>query len=415
MPQSRLPSYRLHKATGQAVVVLDKRSIYLGVFGTPESRAKYDRVIARYLASRHNTETLGENTKKRPPIPPALQGELLISELVLRYWKFAKSYYVKNGRPTGEQHPLKQALRILRRHFGDTRAGEFGPLALKSLRDEMALLPDTRKIKVVDPDTNEVRFEEKVVRVGLARRTINKQIGRIKRAFAWAVAEELLPASVHEALGRLAGLRKGRTAARESTGVMPVLEEHIEAVIPHLSATVGDMVRIQWLSGCRPQEVVAMRGARIDRSGSEWEYRPAEYKSEHMNDDDSSDRRRVIFLGPRAQAILLPYFESARNGYFFSPMNAKRNISLPAKFASNKLAAHYTVASYRQAIQRACRRAMVPVWSPLQLRHTAGTSIRKKFGLERAQAVLGHRELGVTQIYAEVDRDAARAVMAELG
>jgi integrase len=158
-----------------------------------------------------------------------------------------------------------------------------------------------------------------------------------------------------------------------------------------------------------------MRGARIDRSGSEWEYRPAEYKSEHMNDDDSSDRSRVIFLGPRAQAILLPYFESARNGYFFSPKDLTRGISRSSTATDTKLGMHYPVASYRQAIQRACRRAKVPVWSPLQLRHTAGTAIRKKFGLERAQAVLGHRELGVTQIYAEVDREAARAVMAELG
>ena len=35
--------------------------------------------------------------------------------------------------------------------------------------------------------------------------------------------------------------------------------------------------------------------------------------------------------------------------------------------------------------------------------------------LEVAQAVLGHRELGVTQVYAEVDRNAARRIMTELG
>jgi hypothetical protein len=49
----------------------------------------------------------------------------------------------------------------------------------------------------------------------------------------------------------------------------------------------------------------------------------------------------------------------------------------------------------------------------LQLRHAAGTEIRKRFGLEASQAVLGHAELG--QAYAEVDRETARRVMGEIG
>ncbi len=40
MPASNLrtPSYRLHKPTGLAVVTLDGRDIYLGRFGSAESR-----------------------------------------------------------------------------------------------------------------------------------------------------------------------------------------------------------------------------------------------------------------------------------------------------------------------------------------------------------------------------------------
>jgi integrase len=73
------------------------------------------------------------------------------------------------------------------------------------------------------------------------------------------------------------------------------------------------------------------------------------------------------------------------------------------------------VASYRRAIRRACLKAGIPVWCPLQLRHSRGTEIRKRFGLEASQACLGHAELGVTQVYAEVDRDTARRVMGEIG
>ena len=71
--------------------------------------------------------------------------------------------------------------------------------------------------------------------------------------------------------------------------------------------------------------------------------------------------------------------------------------------------------SYRKAIRRACLKAGVPIWHPHQLRHTAATSIRSQFGLEVAQAVLGHAELGATQIYAAKNLDAAREVMRDIG
>ncbi len=49
MPKPKtVPSYRFHKATGQAIVVIRGRSFYLGKFGTPASRSEYNRIIAEY-------------------------------------------------------------------------------------------------------------------------------------------------------------------------------------------------------------------------------------------------------------------------------------------------------------------------------------------------------------------------------
>ena len=47
MPRSTrsIPKYRLHKASGQAVVTLRGKDYYLGPHGSPESRAEYDRLI----------------------------------------------------------------------------------------------------------------------------------------------------------------------------------------------------------------------------------------------------------------------------------------------------------------------------------------------------------------------------------
>ena len=47
----RVPSYRLHKPSGRAVVRLNGRDIYLGKHGTPESHAEYERVISQWLAN----------------------------------------------------------------------------------------------------------------------------------------------------------------------------------------------------------------------------------------------------------------------------------------------------------------------------------------------------------------------------
>lgn len=69
----------------------------------------------------------------------------------------------------------------------------------------------TRRVKVAGPGGG-VGFETKVVRVGLSRRTINKQVGRIKRVFRWAVAEQLADPAVYAAVRAAAGLKKHRTA-----------------------------------------------------------------------------------------------------------------------------------------------------------------------------------------------------------
>jgi hypothetical protein len=57
MPRSKaIPTYRLHQSSGQAVVTLpdglgNRRDVYLGQHGTPESEAEYGRVIAEWQAT----------------------------------------------------------------------------------------------------------------------------------------------------------------------------------------------------------------------------------------------------------------------------------------------------------------------------------------------------------------------------
>src|SRR5579871_5220319 len=119
----RVPTYRHHKPTGQAVVTLAGRDIYLGRYGTAKSRKEYRRIVSEWL------------TQDRSPLPP--RNQLLVVNLIHSYWQHAKRYYVRNGKSTGELHPLKLALRPVKKLYGHVPAQEFGPLALKSVRQSL--------------------------------------------------------------------------------------------------------------------------------------------------------------------------------------------------------------------------------------------------------------------------------------
>jgi integrase len=306
MPRTvNVPKLRRHPKG--SVVVLDGKYLYCGPSGSAEARQKYDRLIAEWLA----------NGRALPPSQPD-KTDLTIDDLLLAYWTFVKTYYVKDGRPTSEQDTIRQALRFVRKLYGPTPAAAFTPLALKAVRQTMIDHPITHRVKVTDEKTGEIRLEDRVLRYGLSRRVINKQIGRIKRMFSWAVENELVPASVHRALARVKGLRKDKTGAREKEPVKPVADAHVQAVLPFVPPMIRTMILVQQLCGGRPQDLVEMKPRDIDRSGKVWMYRPGRHKSEHH------ERERVVFLGPRAQALLMPYLDAIRSDeYVFSPIRAE--------------------------------------------------------------------------------------------
>ncbi len=218
----RTPSYRLHRPSGQAVVSLGGRDVYLGKHGTNESRDAYDRAVAEWLTGGRMTVRAGGNV--------ATPTDLSMNELILAYLRHAEVYYVKNGVPTSEVANTKLALRPLRRLYGDTQAGGFGPLALKSVRAAM-----------IESD--------------LCRTEVNKRVRHILRLFKWAVENEMVPAHTHYGLKAVSGLRRGRTEARESQPVRPVPDEFVDAIRPHTSRQVWAMIELQRLTGMRPGEV----------------------------------------------------------------------------------------------------------------------------------------------------------------
>ena len=190
--------------------------------------------------------------------------------MIAHYWGFARAYYVEDGRPTSEQGSIKSALRPLKQLYGNVRACDFGPLALKAVR-------------------------KRTIGLGFCRNTINVHMGRIRRMFKWAVAEQVVSPTVYRALAAVLGLQRGRSEARETTRVTPIDEATVEVTLAHLPTVVSDMVRFQRLTGCRPGEVCILRPSDVDAAAEVWAWRPHSHKAQHHG------RERVILIGPRAQ------------------------------------------------------------------------------------------------------------------
>ena len=380
------PKYALHKATGQARVRIDGKSIYLGEYGSEESRRRYDEVVTDYMKG-----TLNVSFHK-----------LTISQLSIAYVKHAKSYYVKNGRITSEVSNIQVALRPLVKLHGKGLVAEFGPTKLKQVRELM-------------------------IQNGIVRKSINRGIGRIKRMFRWGVENEMVSTNVLAAINSVPGIRYGRTTAVEADPVKPVPDEHIAATENRVNRFIWGMVQLQLATGMRPGEVRLMRMSDIDMSGEVWEYRPQEHKTEHHG------RQRLIFIGPRGQEILKPFLVADREEYLFAPFAAEKERSeerrsnretpmTPSQGARTqkldrrrKPGKCYTVTSYGRAIRNACKAGDIPVWSPNQLRHNAATELRKKYDIETVRTILGHATGFTTEVYAELDFAKAKTVAGKIG
>lgn len=126
---------------------------------------------------------------------------------MLTYHRHARLFYVKDGRPTSEVRNIGLAIRPVRQLYGHTSAREFGPLALKVVRNAL--------------------IESKI-----CRNEVNKRVRHVIRAFKWGVGEEMVPPSVHQGLQAVSGLRRGRPEAGETDPVKPVPEAFVEGVRP---------------------------------------------------------------------------------------------------------------------------------------------------------------------------------------
>lgn len=444
MPRTKAPKYRRQKHRGRADQAFVEfgvgggktRRVWLGEYDTPESRQAYDRTIGEWMA----------NGRQLPPEP---SSKFTIAMLVQAYWRWAMKTYPAGS--SGLEH-IRQAWLPLYKNYRDLPAADFTPKKLKLLRDLM----------VTEGRAN--------------RNTINARIKIIRRMFKWAVGEELVPADVWKALDAVESLRKGRSEARESEPVRPVAQELIDGARANVSRQVRALIDLQLLTGARPGELMELRQMDLDTSGPVWKVRLSEHKTAHHGHARTvrfGPKAQAIlreFMTP-SRPVHKPLFspmeaeeerQAERHKKRKTPMSCGNTPGDGvAEEPERSPGDSYDVTSYRRAIRRGCLKAFPPpshlsrktvpcrgrkrkssrwetpaewrkrlgeekwaelerwrdehTWHPHQLRHNRATEIRRSFGLDGAQVILGHKSAKITEGYAEVDESKADAIISATG
>lgn len=346
------PSYLPHKQSGRGRAVwtdalgIRQQKLLPGPFGSPESRTAFAKLHLELAAAPFQSLSTTPAT-------------ISVNEVLLAHLNHAEGHYRRaDGSMTHEVDAYRLICRYVRELYGAIPAADFGPLALKAVR-------------------------QKFIAVGWCRSLINQ---RVKRVFKWAASEQLIPVTVFEGLATVPGLQRGRSQVRPGHG----------------RGGVG-------IPPAAPQDGVAGEGSRRGRQPKAREllrrFQPA--------------APAAPLFSPAAAVAEYHAERGASRETPRYPSHMTRNVTKRKKAPKRAPATVYSVSSYGQAIDRACDKAFPPPaplarredeteaewwarlsdeekrevetwrkahrWHPNQLRHTFATTVRKGHGLEAAQ------------------------------
>jgi integrase len=394
----RLPVPRLHTPSGRARVRINGKDHWLGPFGSRSAQVEYDRLISEYLANGRQLPSVPspevpdtrKNQTREIPVPIRETATSLpvktitITTLIARFIEWADSHYRHpDGTETREAANFRHVTRPFRKMFGTLPVADFGPTRL-------------------------IAFREQLIKKKLARRTINRMIGRLRTVFKWGVSRELCSVDVLSRLQTVEPLQPNR-GGRETSGTRgSVSWEVVQKTLEYLPPLIRSFVVVAFHSGARVGELVKLTTRMIDLTSDPWIATIDRHKTSHKG------KSRRLYFGPNAQTALQPFLlENQPDEPIFSPLRVderqkkRRGKRLPGRV--------YGRSSLQQVLRRAIKRAGVEPWSLGMLRHAAACRITDEYGLETTRQVLGHATVSMSRHYAQESDSAAKEAVKTLG
>ena len=396
---------KLCRHKNSAFIYVRKKQVYLGKWGSDEAQAAYDRYLIEWAKN-------GGVARLSQP-----SDRVLLVELVNA---FLADYKARPVKSVPDLYSYDQVSVRLAKLFPDYLAEDFRVRDLELFRDSF----------------KKAGFQCGGKKKEYSRTYLNKITNRVKAIFRWGVSKDLIPAETAQRLNYLVPLRQGHTDAPETRQRHFIENKDFRSVHAVLASYYADIVDLLRLTAMRPSELCNMRVGDIDCSGSVWEYQPEHHKTEHHGN------RRLIPLGKRAQKILKKHLKAREPGeYVFTPKRAmeskwkerrrnrkskltpsqaKRDKTRTATEKTKRFNDKITPYSISKIVKAACQRAieagtLSQPWTPYELRHTAITEVREKFGAEAAQHFAGHSNLDTQKYYDHSAVVTAKGIAQKIG
>jgi len=409
------------------------KTFSLGPWGSEDSYEKYTRLCVQL---RKDFDALANGA----PIAESTH-DLLVIEACEIYLTWLRDHPPRRPEGTDSQivPKVKRAIMPLWFLYGGLAVDQFGLAQLAELRESIIDGHSWWREHDACPDRPKT----------WCRRTIVERLGLVVKMFAWLEERGHAQRGHAQALRGLSPLSFGSSGAAEPATKNKTVDDHsVETAARYASPTVATMLRVQRLSGMRPDEICLMRPCDLSPSPGDSTivlYRPWRHKLSWQGKD------RTIGLSLQAQALLAPFLENrAATAYLFSPAESQRwwfenrgmiaggrrrktkifPCEIKRRAAAKRARArrrrrrptltagdHYTPSGYRQAVGRAIDKAIaageksVRPFTPRALRHARLTEVQAAHGWDAAQSVGGHASPTTTAIYAHDLGAAARDVI----
>lgn len=239
-----------------------------------------------------------------------------------------------------------------------------------ALRRSRTLLPILGAVRAERLDLSTLEgFRDARIRSGAASRTVDLELRLLRQAWGW---------------GRSRGLIPDKDLPKVSVRVRDVRERYtpppaeVEAVLSHLSGWPYIVLRLLASTGCRRGEIASLTWDKVDLQGRT------------LLVTGKTGTRRVPIVPEVADWLAtLPRATATVHGT--SPSNA-------------------TGALWR-FLDKACKRAGVPRWTPHGLRRAAVNALYRCTDPSVAGKILGHSPVVALQTYRQVTDEEAREAM----
>jgi integrase len=378
--------------------------------------------------------------------------------LVLAYWKHAQVYYGAAGtadKGKGELTSIRLMLKSLTRLYADTPAESFGPLAFKAVRESMIaggwcrsyVNQQAGRLKrvfgwgveneLVPPGVFHGLQAVRGLRMGRTAARESEPVRPVPDAHVAAVRPHVsrqIRAMID--LQLLTGMRPGEVCAMrgcdvDTTGRLWLYrperhktQHHGHARTVYLGPAAQAVLR-PFLRTDLAAYLFSPIEAEDERRAALSKKRAESGTPLSCGNVPGSNRVRKPKRGPRERYTTISYHQAIRRGCeaAWPPPAHLARLRVPGGRPGKDgkpLTRRETPAEWKARLGPEGWKELAAWndarhWHPHQLRHNAATRLRKDYGLEAAQVILGHATLSVTEIYAEKNVAQAMRIMGEVG